>query len=153
MTDLESDRRNPSFDPATVVHLVAELDRAKATIVTQHDRIRDLESQLADLTTTIEDLTHHRPAPDRQARAYRIALRPDEHGYLDDVVVHDVDMFRMEDMGDSWWLCCYLSATGENRICWSLRIEGGRIVATITETPTDATYEPGAAPEDVTHAP
>lgn len=39
---------------------------------------------------------------------YQIALRHDSRG-LDDVVVKDVAMFRMERMGGSYvWLACYL---------------------------------------------
>lgn len=40
---------------------------------------------------------------------YQIALRYDDLG-LDDVVVKDVAMFRMERMDDDCvWLCCYLA--------------------------------------------
>ncbi len=52
---------------------------------------------------------------------YRIALRPDdpeadnsEPGVrMDDIVVTDVTMFRAEDLGDSWWFCCYLNDDGD----------------------------------------
>ena len=64
---------------------------------------------------------------------YRIALRPydseggagqspDEWDHdgsgpisppLDDIVVKDVEMFRMEDMGDHFWMCCYLTGIPE----------------------------------------
>lgn len=60
---------------------------------------------------------------------YRIALRPDDHGAdpfdhrtrLDDIVVRDVAMFRAEQMDvASWWVCCYLDNTTQDRICWSV---------------------------------
>jgi hypothetical protein len=36
-------------------------------------------------------------------------FRLDDDGKLDDVVVHDVDTFRLERMSDnSWWACVYL---------------------------------------------
>lgn len=82
---------------------------------------------------------------------YRIALRPDldrgdpmEHDtLLDDIVVKDVPMFRAEDMGDHWWVCCYLGDDGtHDRICWSVRArKKGVIEWTTTEYPTDVTYE------------
>lgn len=49
-------------------------------------------------------------------RKYRIALRPesDTDDQLDDVVVRDVSMFRMERMDKNrWWLCCYLEGSDE----------------------------------------
>ena len=87
-------------------------------------------------------------------RPYRIALRPDQDGYLDDVVVKDVSMFRMEDMGDWWWLCCYLAGT-DDRICFHIATQGrskARVVAQVTDTPLlpGLVYEDGAAPYDVT---
>jgi hypothetical protein len=76
---------------------------------------------------------------------YRIALRPDHEGNLDDVVVRDVMMFRMEDMGDWWWLCCYLDKEGD-RICWSIPHDSG--IARIIEWPEgDMAYEPGSMRE------
>jgi len=42
-------------------------------------------------------------------KTYQIALRHDSLG-LDDVVVKDVELFRMERMDDDHvWLCCYLA--------------------------------------------
>jgi hypothetical protein len=72
--------------------------------------------------------------------SYRIALRPYESNGgagehpsawdhdgggvvsppLDDIVVNDVSMFRMEDMGDHFWMCCYLEGTDE-RISFTVR--------------------------------
>lgn len=44
-----------------------------------------------------------------KTREYQIALRHDDLG-LDDVVVKNVRMFRMERMDDDRvWLCCYLT--------------------------------------------
>ena len=71
---------------------------------------------------------------------YRIALRPydseggagqspDEWDHdgsgpisppLDDIVVKDVSMFRMEDMGNHFWMACYFGDDGD-RICFSVR--------------------------------
>jgi hypothetical protein len=43
---------------------------------------------------------------------------------LDDVYVDRPTMFRMEDMGDHWWMCCYLDEEG-TRI--DFRIDGKRV--------------------------
>jgi hypothetical protein len=49
------------------------------------------------------------PPPPDVKRGYQIALRYDDLG-LDDVVVKDVKMFRMERMDDAYvWMCCYLN--------------------------------------------
>lgn len=54
---------------------------------------------------------------------YQIALRCDSLG-LDDVVVKDVEMFRMERMDDSHvWLCCYLA--DRQRLDIDLWVENG----------------------------
>lgn len=63
---------------------------------------------------------------------------------LDDVVVKDVSMFRIEDMGDWTWMCCYLNGT-DDRIAFSIRPgrkgKGEpRIVITAHELP-DVRYE------------
>lgn len=53
------------------------------------------------------DLQH-----ERDHQVPRMALRPDDDhaDLLDDVVVKDVQMFRMEAMSeDNWWLCCYFT--------------------------------------------
>ena len=48
-------------------------------------------------------------------RRDRIAM--DDRG-VDDVVIHDVDVFRLERMGDtSFWLKCYKS-NGEEIVFW-----------------------------------
>lgn len=67
----------------------------------------------------------------------RIALRPDSErpDELDDIVVHDVTMFRAEAMdNDVWWMACYF-ANGE-QVTFHIGIAGKpkriRIVATDT---------------------
>lgn len=88
-----------------------------------------------------------------KVNGYRIALRPDfdDTDLLDDVVVNDVSCFRAEDMGDWWWMCCYLADTddghgGEDRITFSVRKNGyrGPVVMTVGELPSNPTitYEP-----------
>jgi hypothetical protein len=75
---------------------------------------------------------------------YRIALRPDDHGELDDVVVNDVSMFRAEMMdGRSLWMCCYLE--GHERVNFWVRVKGrGVLEFHVTEQPDDVTYEDGS---------
>lgn len=80
----------------------------------------------------------------------RIALRPytveggKAHGPttagepLDDVYVRGVTMFRLEDMGDWIWMCCYLD-DGGSRIAFHIRRGGPReprVVVTATECPS-----------------
>ena len=60
--------------------------------------------------------------PEGAGRA-AIALRKDNRGDLDDVVVEPVRMFRAEFMDDNTlWLCCYLPGgeLGDERICWNV---------------------------------
>lgn len=72
-------------------------------------------------------------------RYYQIALRNDSLG-LDDVVVKDVEMFRMERMDtDHVWLCCYL--TDGQRIAFSMWSEGKTIVYRATDPLPDVLYE------------
>lgn len=73
---------------------------------------------------------------------YRIALRPDSDGDLDDVVIKDVSMFRAEDMGETWWLCCYLDAS-DDRIAFSF--DKATSALDVTEYPMGShTYEKGS---------
>jgi hypothetical protein len=73
---------------------------------------------------------------------YQIALRCDDLG-LDDVVVKDVAMFRMERMGnDRVWLCCYL-ADGQ-RLDIDLWREGKLVKYAAREDLPDAIYEEGS---------
>lgn len=75
---------------------------------------------------------------------YRIALRPDEDGALDDVVVKDVAMFRLERMDRrSWWLACFLDAACERQVTIWFSYHNGEIVARCMEAPGDVAFEPG----------
>lgn len=72
---------------------------------------------------------------------YQIALRNDDLG-LDDVVVKDVAMFRMERMADDCvWLACYLSDGQE--IVFDLWREGKNIVYKARDLP-NVVYEDGS---------
>ena len=74
---------------------------------------------------------------------YRIALRPDEAGELDDVVVKDVEMFRAEMMDDrTLWMCCYLA--GHERVNFWVSARGGKLRFSVTEWPDDVPYEAGS---------
>jgi hypothetical protein len=100
-----------------------------------------------------------------QDDSYRIALRSYEAAGgagqdpsewdgtsppLDDIVVQDVAMFRMEDMGDYFWMSCYLNG-GDEQITFNVR-RGNRkkgepgIVVEAYEFP-DVTYETRTAPD------
>jgi hypothetical protein len=72
---------------------------------------------------------------------YRIALRHDDLG-LDDVVVKDVSMFRMERMDDDHvWLACYL--TGGEDLVIDLWVEGGVVKYAERDPLPNVTYEGG----------
>lgn len=78
--------------------------------------------------------------------AYRIALRQDGSGGLNDVVVQSVSMFRAERMDrKTWWLACYLpDANGDDgdRIAFTVTAKRGGIEVHVSETPAqDVTYE------------
>jgi len=84
---------------------------------------------------------------------YRIALRTlkdaggKAHGIpdppnapLDDIVVKDVECFRLEQMDDKvWFACCYLAGSDE-RIVFHISYRHGQIVVTSDEHP-DVKYE------------
>jgi len=73
------------------------------------------------------------------ARDYQIALRHDSMG-LDDIVVKDVAMFRMERMDDDYvWLACYL--TDGQEIVFDLRRKGKTVVYTAREPLPNVVYE------------
>jgi hypothetical protein len=78
--------------------------------------------------------------------AYDIALREDQHGNLDDVVVRDVETFRMERLDDqTFWISCSL-LNGE-RITWVLgRGKEGEEILQVetTEYPQALCYETGS---------
>lgn len=87
------------------------------------------------------------------AEEYRIAVRPhDEHeDWCDDIVVKDVEMFRMEQMDRRvWWACCYLAGEEDegNRIAFDIRYvaKEREVVVTVTEWPTGVRYEDEAGP-------
>jgi hypothetical protein len=77
---------------------------------------------------------------------YRIALRNDDHGELDDVVVKDVSMFRAEMMdGKSLWMACYFPDSDESVVFW-VRAKKGKLLFYVTEEPTPSehfVYEDG----------
>lgn len=79
--------------------------------------------------------------------AARIALRPDEAGALDDVVVRDVSMFRAEMMDDrTLWMCCYFPDNDERVTFW-VRSKRGPLVFDVTEQPRESEafrYEAGS---------
>lgn len=74
---------------------------------------------------------------------YRIALRPDDSGQLDDTVVKGVSMFRAEIMdNNTLWMCCYLEGSDE-RITFCVR--GKNLRYDVTEHPHgDFPYEKGS---------
>lgn len=80
----------------------------------------------------------------------RIALRPDKDGLLDDVVVCNVSMFRLEQMSDTvWWMACYFPDSDERvsfNIAWNPETQN--LVAHIQDTPPsddpNFTYEEGS---------
>lgn len=131
-----------------VIHAATDIElERRALLAVEELAIRSPDGARRELLwMTVRELRPHK-------EPYRIALRPDQDGYLDDVVVNDVSMFRMEDMGDWWWLCCYLAGS-DDRICFHITTAGrskARVVASILETPTiDIAYEHGAEPKDIT---
>lgn len=64
------------------------------------------------------------PSPEENARLRpRIAIRPDKAGTVDDVVIRDVSMVRLERLGDHlWWMRCYLD--GEDYIEFNIDYDG-----------------------------
>lgn len=90
--------------------------------------------------------------PTRQNRPF-IALRPNQTGQLDDVVVEQVEMFRAEQMDTNlWWLCCYLK-NGE-RITWYMKHTNKGLVMKLVESPEKVEYEQGSlSPENCQHKP
>jgi hypothetical protein len=69
---------------------------------------------------------------------YRIALRDDDNGDLDDVVINDVSMFRAERMdGKSLWMACYFPDSDEHVTFW-VRAKKGKLLFSVTEQPPPA---------------
>jgi hypothetical protein len=77
----------------------------------------------------------------------RIALRPDNPDLdpldhrtrLDDIAVHDVRLFRAEDMGGWWWVCCYLGDDVEPRLVFHVDARSWHVIE--HPDPADVTYE------------
>lgn len=68
-----------------------------------------------------------------------MALRLDQNGFLDDVVVDEVSSFRAEVLTkDTLWLCCYLPGTGVegDRIAFEVTAEGDTLRFRVTEGPS-----------------
>jgi hypothetical protein len=58
------------------------------------------------------------------------AIRPDEHGEVDDVAIHG-DLFRLERMSiDSWWCAIY---RGDKRVSFSIYKKGKQVVVSLQE--------------------
>lgn len=69
----------------------------------------------------------------------RLALRTDQEGLLDDVVVRDVSMFRAEMLtSNTLWLCCYLPGTGVDgdRIAFEVTARGNELHFRVSEEPS-----------------
>lgn len=85
------------------------------------------------------------PAP-KVKPSYRIALRPDHEGELDDVVVRDVEMFRMERMSEhDFWIALYFKGTDEELV-FNMHASKSFISASIGDLPDgrEFTFEPGS---------
>lgn len=71
---------------------------------------------------------------------------------VDDVVVNDVEMVRLEQMDRNYWfLCCFLRGENpENRIAFDVRYDPGEddVMVRVTEWPGGVVYEEGAGPDD-----
>lgn len=84
-------------------------------------------------------------AANERAFPYRIALRNDDRGALDDVVVCDVSMFRAEMMDNkTLWMCCYFPDS-DQRITFWIRSRRGPLDFDVTEEPSESeqfTFEP-----------
>lgn len=76
----------------------------------------------------------------RAARTPRMALRPDPErpNELDDIVVHDVTMFRAEanDYG-SWWMACSFANGEEVRFHVGIASKPKRLVFETIATPAE----------------
>jgi hypothetical protein len=66
--------------------------------------------------------------------APRCIIRPDDAGLVDDVVIENVTMFRLERMDkNAWWMACYF---GDDRIClWAHYSRKDGITFTVNEEP------------------
>lgn len=139
LSEVLADQWNDLSDHSTEAAALQSVDRYQVTHPGREYRI--LRFVVAEI---IDPDIRRRPRP--TDLEYRIALRTDPAGAdplahgtpLDDIVVNDVEMFRAEDMGDSWWVCCYLADA--ERICWTVASDGRW---TVTEYPAtdEVAYE------------
>ena len=107
----------------------------------------------APVSVVAEILAELENPPSDRLGAYRIALRPHYtiEGAEDDIVVNDVECFRMEQMDRRvWWACCYLRGEDMgNRIAWDIRwdYKTREVVVRTTEEPEGVVYEEHVRPE------
>jgi len=90
-----------------------------------------------------------RQIPKPARKEYRIALRPGRLGELDDVVVCNVKMFRMERMSNNyWWLACYFD-NGDEDLVFGISAKRAEVRAYVESFPRgpEFTYEPGSIGE------
>lgn len=107
------------------------------------DLVADTAELRAQMQSAFNDASHVLAAADAVSDsltpqgARRIELRPDEAGLLDDVVVRDVKMFRLERMSEKqWWACCYLDDAAEERVdFWFNATRKDGLTAAVTDTP------------------
>jgi len=83
---------------------------------------------------------------------YDIAVRPDDDGEVDDVVVIKPDMFRLERMSDdSWWMACYWTLDGQHEeLAFWISRRKKEVVVHVTSWPSRGAgfvYEAKAGPE------
>ena len=83
---------------------------------------------------------------DDSAPGFRLALRSPVDGFLDDVVVNDVSMFRAEMLSETHlWLACYLPGTGVegDRVAFDVSVREGRLHFEVVEGPTGVVQHEG----------
>ena len=67
-----------------------------------------------------------------------LALRRDDDGDLDDVVVEGVTMFRAEVMDDkTLWMACYFGENAAERLTFYVRASKGKLLFDTTEVPSE----------------
>lgn len=115
----------------------------------EYMRLLEVQRKLLDALTTVRAQMSVL-APPLGERGYRIALRPDGDGLLDDIVIKDVSMFRAERMTNTtWWIACYLDNDLGDEISWNAtaRSRPMRLEWTVQDWPTTvpaASYEAGS---------
>jgi hypothetical protein len=66
-----------------------------------------------------------------------LALRNDDDGKLDDVVVKGAKSFRAEMMDDkTLWMACYFDDAGTERVTFYVHVVRGKLEFGVTETPS-----------------